>query len=118
MLLKKFKSLEDILFFKEKLWILESNQLKLDIIRKIHDQSASKHSNMRRTCKYLNKWYYWSQLKESVQRYVANCYVCKRSKASRDKYIELLNSLFIFKSFVNELNHEFRDRVIKKQKEV
>ncbi len=60
MLLKKFKSIENILFFKEKLWILESNQLKFDIIRKIHDQFASKHSNVRRTCKYLHKWYYWS----------------------------------------------------------
>jgi hypothetical protein len=63
MLLKKFKSIEDILFFKEKLWVFESDQLKLDIIRKIHDKLASKHSNVRRTCKYLHKWYYWSQVK-------------------------------------------------------
>jgi hypothetical protein len=37
------------------LWILESNELKLKIIRKIHDQSTSEHSNVRRICKYLNK---------------------------------------------------------------
>jgi hypothetical protein len=95
MLLKKFKSIEDILFFKKKLWILELNQLKLDIIRKIHDQFASEHLNVRRTCKYFHKWYYWSQVKQSVKRYIRNCHICKRSKASRNKYFELLNSLFI-----------------------
>jgi ribosomal protein L39E len=95
MLLKRFKSTEDTLFFKEKLWVFESNQLKLNIIKKIHDQSAAEHSDVRRTYKYLNKWYYWSQMKESVERYVKNCHICKRSKASRNKYSELLNSLSI-----------------------
>jgi hypothetical protein len=95
MLLKKFESIEDILFFKKKLWVSESNQLKLDIIREIHDQSASKHSNVQRTCKYLHKWYYWSQAKQLLERDVRNCHVCRRFKSSRDKYSELLNSLSI-----------------------
>ncbi len=67
----------------------------MNIIQEIHDKFASEHSDIRRTCKYLNKWYYWSQAKESIQIYVANCHVCKWSKVSRDKYFELLNSLFI-----------------------
>jgi hypothetical protein len=95
MLLKKFKSIENILFFKEKLWVLEFDQLKLNIIRKIHDKFASEHSKVRRTCKYLHKWYYWSQAKQSVKRYIRNCHICKRFKAARDKYSELLNSLSI-----------------------
>jgi hypothetical protein len=36
MLLKKFKSIENTLFFKEKLWIFESDQLKLNIISMIN----------------------------------------------------------------------------------
>ncbi len=63
MLLKKFESVENTLFFKKKLWVSDSDQLKFDIIREIHDQSASEHSDVRRICKYLNKWYYWSQMK-------------------------------------------------------
>jgi hypothetical protein len=95
MLLKKFESIENILFFKKKLWIFESDQLKLNIIREINDQSAAEHSDVRRTCEYLNKWYYWSQVKQSVERYVRNCHICRRFKASRDKYSKLLNSLSI-----------------------
>jgi hypothetical protein len=81
----------------KKLWVFESNQLKLDIIRKIHNQSTSEHSDIRRTCKYLQKWYYWSQVKQSVKRYVRNCHICKRFKSSKNKYSELLNSLSISK---------------------
>jgi hypothetical protein len=102
MLLKKFEVIENTLFFKKKLWVFESDQLKLNIIRKIHDQFAWEHSSVRRTCKYLHKWYYWSQVKQSVKKYIRNCHICKRSKASRNKYSNLLNSLLIFnRSWMN-----------------
>jgi hypothetical protein len=95
MLLKKFEIIENTLFFKKKLWVSKFDQLKLNIIRKIHDQSVSEHSNVRRICKYLHKWYYWSQAKQSVERYIRNCHICKRFKAIRDKYSDLLNLLLI-----------------------
>jgi hypothetical protein len=37
MLLKRFELIENILFFKKKLWIFDFDQLKLNMIRKIHD---------------------------------------------------------------------------------
>jgi hypothetical protein len=64
-------------------------------MRKIHDQSTSKHSEIRRICKYISKWYYWSQVKQSIKQYIRNCHICKRFKATRDKYSKLLNLLFI-----------------------
>ncbi len=67
----------------------------LDIIKEIHDQSSIKHLEMRRICAHINKWYYWLILRQSVERYVKNCHVCKRSKTTRDKYSKLLNSLSI-----------------------
>jgi hypothetical protein len=95
MLLKKFKLIKNTLFFKEKLWVLEFDQLKLNVIREVHDKSILEHSNVCRTCKYLHKWYYWSQAKQSIKRYIRNCHICKKFKAVRDKYSKLLNSLSI-----------------------
>jgi hypothetical protein len=95
MLLKRFESIENILFFKKKLWIFDFDQLKFDIMREIHDQSISEHSNVRRICKYFYKWYYWSQIKQSIERYIRNCHICKRFKAIKNKYSDLLNSLLI-----------------------
>jgi hypothetical protein len=95
MLLKKFRSVKDILFFKKKLWVFASNQLKLDNINQIDDQLVSEHSDVRRTCKYLSKWYYWSQVKQSVKRLIRNRHLCKKVKATRNKYSKLLNLLSI-----------------------
>jgi hypothetical protein len=95
MLFKTFKSVENILFFKEKLRVSDLNQLKLDIIKEIHDQSTSNYFDICRTCKYLNKWYYWLTMRQFIKRYVSNCYICRRFKALRDKYSSLLNFLSI-----------------------
>jgi hypothetical protein len=92
MLLKRFEVIENTLFFKKKLWV-PTDQLKLEIIREVHDKPASGHPGIRRTCKYLSKWYYWPQMKESVDRYIRNCHICRRSKATREKYSGLLNPL-------------------------
>jgi hypothetical protein len=67
----------------------------LNIIREVHDQLVSEHSNVRRTCKYLHKWDYWSQAKQLIKRYIGNCHICKRFKIIKNKYSDLLNSLFI-----------------------
>jgi hypothetical protein len=34
-------------------------------------------------------------MKQSMKRYIRNCHICKRSKASKNKYFDLLNFLFI-----------------------
>ena len=34
-------------------------------------------------------------MRTTIKRYIQNCYVCRRSKASRDRINELLKSLFI-----------------------
>jgi hypothetical protein len=34
-------------------------------------------------------------MKQSMKRYIRICHICRRSKISRDKYSELLNSLFV-----------------------
>ncbi len=35
-------------------------------------------------------------MRKTIDRYIRNCYICQRSKTSRNKFNELLHSLFIF----------------------
>jgi hypothetical protein len=98
MLLKNFKNVKNTLFYNNKLWI-SIDESKLDIIRKIHDQLTMKHSNIKRTQKFVKRLYYWLEMKNSIDRYVRNYHVCKRSKASRNRYSELLNSFSISNKF-------------------
>lgn len=91
--LPKFEVVEDTLFFQGKLWVPENDQLRLDIIREIHDQPAVGHPGIRRTYWLIKKLFYWNRMKETIERYIRNCHVCRRSKAPRDKYSGLLNPL-------------------------
>ncbi len=67
----------------------------MNLIREIHDQSSIDHSEILRTVKIIKRNYYWSSMQKTIDRYIQNCYVCQRSKTSRDKSNNLLQSLFI-----------------------
>jgi hypothetical protein len=62
-------------------------------MQEMHDQLAFDHSKMNRTIKLLKNNHRWSRMIRDVKQYVRNCHTCKRVKAARDKYHELLNSL-------------------------
>jgi hypothetical protein len=80
--------------------VLESNRLLL--MQEMHDQFASGHSEINRTIKLLRRSHRWSEMSRNVKQYIRNCHTCRRVKAARDKYHELLNSLSIFdKSWTN-----------------
>jgi hypothetical protein len=58
MLLKHFKNVKNILFYRDKLWISDLNELKLNVIREMHDQSTVNHSDIRRTYEFVKRLYY------------------------------------------------------------
>jgi hypothetical protein len=68
---------------------------RLSLMQKMHDQLASSHSEMNRTIKLLKRNHRWSEMIRDVKQYVRKCHTCRRIKATRDKYHELLNSLSI-----------------------
>ena len=65
------------------------------LIRKAYDLLINEHSDMNWTLNLLRWSYCWSKMRMMIKRYIQNCYVCRRSKASRDQINELLKSLLI-----------------------
>ena len=89
------KILDEVLWKDDKLWISQSMIILL--IREAHDLSINDHSDMNWTLNLLRWLYCWSKMRMIIKHYIQNCYVCCRSKASRDRINELLKSLFILK---------------------
>ncbi len=67
----------------------------MNLIREIHNQSSVDHSDIFRTVKVIKRNYYWSFMRKTIDRYIRNCYICQRSKTSRNKSNDLLQSLSI-----------------------
>ncbi len=89
------KVLDEVLWKDNKLWVSQS--IIILLIREAHDLSINDHSSMNQTLNLLRWSYCWSKMRMMIKHYIWNCYICRRSKASRDWINELLKSLLILK---------------------
>lgn len=81
------------LYFKDRLYIPEDEELRLHLLRSSHDSAAAGHPGKAKTYELLSRHYYWPKMSRDVKRYVRNCHICSRSKASRLPYQGLLEPL-------------------------
>ncbi len=93
--LKNCWTQNEILYHDSQLWVSFNKLLQMNLIHEIHDQSSIDHSEILRTVKIIKRNYYWSSMRKTIDRDIQNCYVCQRSKTSRNKSNNLLQSLFI-----------------------
>ncbi len=93
--LKNCQTQNEILFHDNQLWVSFNELLQMNLIREIHDQSSIDHSEILRTVKIIKRNYYWSSMRKTIDRYIQNCYICQRSKTSRNKLNDLLQPLSI-----------------------
>ncbi len=93
--LKNCRTQNEILYHDSQLWVLFNELLQMNLIREMHDQSSVDHSDILRTVKVIKRNYYWSFMRKTIDRYIRNCYICQRSKTSRNKSNDLLQSLSI-----------------------
>jgi len=93
--LKNYWTQNEILYHDNQLWVSFNELLQMNLIREIHDQLSIDHSEITRTVKIIKRNYYWFSMRKTIDWYIQNCYICQRSKTSRNKSIDLLQSLSI-----------------------
>ncbi len=85
----------EILYRDDLLWVLFDEHLQMKLIWEVHNQSFIDHLEILRMMKIIRRYYYWSSMQKTINQYIWNCYICQRSKTSRNKFNELLHSLLI-----------------------
>ena len=68
------------------MFVFDVGQLRFRFIQKFHDDLAAKHPRKTKTYEILNRYYYWLGIINDVERFVKNCYGCRKSKTLRNKY--------------------------------
>ena len=81
------------LYYQDRLIIPDHDELKLKLLRYVHDSPVGGHNGRAKTLELLQRQYYWPSMHETVRRYVASCHICSRMKPSREKYQGLLKPL-------------------------
>ncbi len=108
--LKNCEIIDDVLFRKDLLWISENMHTKL--LQEVHDQSSISHFDNKWIIDLVQRFYYWSDHRATIRRYIRNCHACQRSKVSRNSINELHHSLSILQkrwkdiamNFITELS--------------
>lgn len=65
---------------KGKLVVGNNSEVKLHILKWLHDSAVGGHSGRDATLHRVKFLFYWPKMSVEVQRYVRNCSVCQRSK--------------------------------------
>ena len=94
-----------LLYKQNKLWV--DKDLHLDVIQKIHDQSAVRHAGTRKTILLIQQYYFWPKMKKDVEQYIRNCHICKRSKAPQNCYNGTLKPLPVPKQLWTDITLNF-----------
>ncbi len=91
--LKNCEIIDSVLFRKDLLWVFKNMHTKL--LQEVHDQSSISHLDNKWIIDLVQRFYYWSDHRATIQWYIWNCHAYQRSKASRNSINELHHSLSI-----------------------
>jgi transposase InsO family protein len=83
----------DRLLFRDRLWVPNYDPLRLEILRTHHDIPAAGHPGRSKTLELISRSYFWPELRKDVDRYVANCHTCQRSRTGRHAPFGILRPL-------------------------
>jgi len=71
------------LTYRNRIYVPAHDRLRLRILQTHHDPPAFGHPGCAKTLELIDRAYYWPTLRKDVERFVRNCFVCRRIKATR-----------------------------------
>ena len=82
-----------LLWFKNKIYIPNSVELKLMVLDKVHKKPYSSHPRYQKMVTTLRKIFYWLNMKGGTTKYLAKCQYCHHMKAEHQLPAGLLHPL-------------------------
>lgn len=93
--LPEFTFEDGLLFEKDGLIVVPTQELQLEILGLRHNSIAAGHFGVLKTLELVQRDYFWSGMRRMVKKYIKGCDACCRSKAIRHKPYGLLQPLSI-----------------------
>ena len=93
--LKGCKVSKSLLMKENQLCVPDHKGLRLEILKKIHNQLAIGHSGVERTLNMIRRHYYWLCIRQTIEQYVWNCHIYRKAKVVCNTYNGLLQPLLV-----------------------
>jgi hypothetical protein len=89
------KICENRIYYRNRLFIPENTELKMQIIYKTHNSEAGGHPKRMKTTELVSKSYFWPKIIHDIQNYIKSCHFYKRIKAFQFALLGYFRSLFM-----------------------
>jgi hypothetical protein len=87
--------LEGVLWFNERIVVPKDHKLRKQILDEAHLSKFSMHPGSTKMYQDLKKNFWWTRMKREIAKYVSECDICQRVKASHLKTTGILQPLSI-----------------------
>jgi len=98
---------DGFLRYDKLIYIPDSNDLRLRVLRYKHDHILSGHPGQSKTIDLIRRDYTWPGLRDFVKKYIKSCTTCMRAKPQRHKPYGLLKQLPIPERPWNSISMDF-----------
>lgn len=89
----EYKVNEDIILYKNRVYLLDNSRMKDNILREYHDKPLVGHQGYYKTYKQIQERYSWKGLKKDVLKHVQECMICQQNKVEQEHLASLLKPL-------------------------
>ena len=79
--LEPFTLLSDVVLYNVLVYVPDSEELKLWILRMYYDTASAEHLGQAKTLELVTRNFYWPGMRKMVNKYVNACDTCARNKA-------------------------------------
>ncbi|QRW17265.1 Retrotransposable element Tf2 protein [Rhizoctonia solani] len=80
---------EDLLWYRGKLVVPDSEELKDRLLREFHDSPLAGHPGQQQTLELLSRNYWWPGMKSSAKEWVECCPICQSNRCAHNPVIAL-----------------------------
>jgi hypothetical protein len=103
----KFEWKNDILWYKNKIYLIPSSKFKMKVLRESHSSPTSRHVDFFKTYYNARQSFYWKGMDKDIQRFVVECEICRRNKNENVMTLGLLHPLHIPEQKWEEISMDF-----------
>lgn len=84
---------DDVLWYKGRLWVPDSVDLRKMILQEEHDSKVAGHMGQEKTIELVSRHFFWPQMDQWIEDYVRSCPDCQKNKAALHTCCGLLQPL-------------------------
>ena len=84
---------DDLLLYKNRVYVPNDRELKLAILKEMHNVTYVDHPGYQKTVAAVKSHYFWPSMKKEIAEYIARCMECQKVKAEHRHPAGLLQPL-------------------------